>query len=525
MAVMDKKLHNNWSHLPSHKPDSDLWDRIETELDLESLTSHIGELPDYSPKSGLWKSIYFKLSLNQYLSYVSFAGIISLIAIIAFLLSNESKPSDSGKINVRNNTQSTLIQPETSAQKIKNNTSVSIPENRGAKEPDVLAEISVTNNQSLLKPDKQSPSSNNSTAINNVSTNNSPAKHNLTRKAITYPPADERKIQPSKSTQNEDLNKNIEGYTNTQKSKLSQAGADSFSKSVTVTEKTGTKQSEEEIKSQEITQKPAIEEQEEIKIETKKEDTDEAPPVRKEFKTERSRERKEFSTLGVDYTYFKYYNAENGSVETQNSFNQFGLTYKYHFANLFFQTGLNYNQFKRFSSYNSLQQLNSFKTYNYVDSVIYNQQGEIIEYITHPVIINDSTIYEHHIKAQHKYSVLSFPLLTGVYKDFGKIRLAFKAGMLCSVVIYENEGLSLPENPNIKVLKIYPTQVSVNNFRLAGVVAGEIDWNINNHWGVSAEPVLQYYFKPLYKPTDAIPVLTKEKPYSIGLKLGIFYKF
>ncbi len=522
MAVMDQKLHNDWPHLPTHKPDSDLWDRIETELDLEGLTSHLGELPEHSPKAGLWKSIYFKLSLNQYLSYVSFAGIITLIAIVAFLLSNESKPSGTGKTSTLNNTQSTLIQTKTSAKKIENNTSASIPENKNTKERDVLTEVSVTNNQSLLKPDKQSLSSNNSTVTNNKPTNNSPDKHNLASKAIADPLADKLKIQQSKSTRNEDLNKNLESYTNTIKLIPSQAETDNLSKPVTVTE---TKQSEEDIRSQKVIQKPVIEKQEEVKIEVKKEEADEAPPVRKEFKTEQNREQKGFSTLGVDYTYFKYYNAENGSVETQNSFNQFGLTYKYHFANLFFQTGVNYNQFKSFSSYNSLQQLNRFKTYNYVDSVIYNQQGEIIEYITHPVIINDSTIYEQHIKAQHKYSVLSFPLLTGVYKDFGNIRFAFKAGILCSVVVYENEELSLPENPNIKVLKTYPTQISVNNFRLAGVVAGEINWNINNHWGVSAEPVLQYYFKPLYKPTDAIPDLKKENPYSIGLKLGIFYKF
>ena len=85
---MENLSNKDWSNLPVHKPDLDLWDKIDTELDLQGVSNNLNQLPQYSPKISLWKSINLKLTYYQYINYLIFAGIGISVTILFFVFIN-----------------------------------------------------------------------------------------------------------------------------------------------------------------------------------------------------------------------------------------------------------------------------------------------------------------------------------------------------------------------------------------------------------------------------------------------------
>ena len=281
------------------------------------------------------------------------------------------------------------------------------------------------------------------------------------------------------------------------------------------------------IKKEENTTKPTI-----ISLDTNQNTIETTPnevngidPKRVNLKSTNNPVKKGLYTIGIDYTFSKIYNQDKFSYSDNNTIGQYGISMKYNYSNWIFQTGVSYSRFSDQFNYNSDQQQIQFKSYTYVDSVIYNQQGNIIQYVTHPVNIHDTVLFQQTIKASKNYSLLNIPVMLAYQYGFGKVSVSLKAGVLCTLIISEKETISLPETPNVSVLKIYSDGYSINKVNWAGILSAEVDYHINKNWGVSVEPMMQYYFKPLYNGTDINSNSTNQSPYLIGIKTGLFYKF
>jgi hypothetical protein len=124
------------------------------------------------------------------------------------------------------------------------------------------------------------------------------------------------------------------------------------------------------------------------------------------------------------------------------------------------------------------------------------------------------------------YSFLNIPVMIAYQYGNRKFTVSLKAGILCTVIISEKETMILPDKPGVSVLKIYSENSAINSINWAGLLSLEIDYHITKRWGFSVEPVIQYYFKPLYQGMDVYTGNSSDiSPYLIGLKTGLFYKF
>lgn len=497
---MENLSNKDWSNLPVHKPDVDLWDRIDTELDLQGVSGNFEQLPKYSPKISLWNSISLKLTFNQYIKYFYFAGIGIITTVLFFVFINNSN-NDNKEIksidkpdvlsinqNIKKSENYQLYKPAETGKKIYyKNTSA---KTKDIQEADQVKATPVEENISAKVTDK---TINNKTDI--------PKDVNI---AIGQTFAAKQKILKIQQSEN-----NVQIKTAANEPGIAPIISNQETKTAVSPLKSNNKN---------IAEKPD-------KIENSVSENEGIEPKKVNLKSTDQAFRKSYYTIGIDYTYNKIYNQEMFSYSDNKSINQYGLTFKYNFSNLFFQTGLNYSRFSDNFKYNSDQKLNQFKTYNYVDSVIYNPQGNIIQYITHPVTINDSVLYQQLINATKKYSLLNIPVILGYQRNFKKISVSFKAGILCSIVISEKETITLPENTDVSVSKIYSGQSSINKTNWAGILSAEIDYNFSKRWGISVEPVLQYYFNPSYNEMDLNSKSNKLSPYMIGIKTGLFFKF
>jgi len=114
---METNSHIHYTKMPLHKPNADLWDSIETELDLQPITGNIDELPVHHPEQKLWNSINTRLNFNKYAGYTfySLITITSLVLLFVFLnktsTKNESNPEQHASVNLKlkENTENTVV--------------------------------------------------------------------------------------------------------------------------------------------------------------------------------------------------------------------------------------------------------------------------------------------------------------------------------------------------------------------------------------------------------------------------------
>ncbi len=501
---MENLTNKDWSNLPAHKPDTDLWDRIDTELDLQGVSNNLDQLPQYSPKINLWNSISLKLTYYQYLNYIIFAAIGISISVFLFLFINTSDNNNSESVknkesivlnqpatNNVNNILSTSSKINTIKENIKTNTvnnenKILIPEKRIAAEKEIFTKANnrkTTDQTTNLKEIK--PLAKQVILLINEKENN--VQKEIVSNDLKF--ADE--ITVYKPNEIEPIIKNQESNN-----------AESNFKSENTT----------------IIEKPN-------NIQNNSNESDGVEPKKVSLKSIQKPDRKGISSIGIDYTVLKIYNKESFSYAYNQLINQYGINYQYNYGSWLLQTGISYSKFSDNLVSKVQFQKDNFNTFNYVDSVIYNSQGEIIQYITHPVSINDSVIYHQYISASKKYSLLNIPILAGYQWNYGKTKLSLKTGFLCTMVISEKTNMILPVSQNIKVLAIELTNTSINGIKWAGVVSAAMSYDFTKRWGLSVEPTLYYYFKPLYDNMDLYPGYGNKSPWLFGIKTGLFYRF
>ncbi|MFZ4740967.1 MAG: hypothetical protein ACOYLE_07355 [Bacteroidales bacterium] len=515
---MENYSNKDWSNLPTHKPDVDLWERIDTELDLESVSNNLDQLPEYSPKLSLWNSINLKLSFYQYLNYFYVAGVGIIAIAMFFVFTNKSN-------NTVKTQQAVKLQNEltTKLNKITKQEIVSIaPTAKVSDKNNTIANAeSKENKDDILKLTKAE-----SEKLSAKQTNNTLLPKLAIAKSIIKPIIDNQITKPvlteKKQVVNEQVTeKNNSTKVNTNAEQISANPTNNdISNNLMVTE-------QKSIKNEESTSKPTIKsiDTNQKNTETTQNEVNGIDPKRVNLKSTNNPIKKGLYSIGVDYTFSKIYNQDKFSYSDNNTIGQYGISMKYNYSNWIFQTGVNYSRFSNQFNYNSDQQQVQFKSYTYVDSIIYNQQGNIIQYVTHPVTLRDTVLFQQTLKASKNYSLLNIPVMLAYQYGFGKVSVSLKAGVLCTLIISEKETISLPETPNLTVVKIYSDGYSINKVNWAGIISAEVDYHINKNWGVSVEPMMQYYFKPLYNGMDINSKSTNQSPYLIGVKTGLFYKF
>jgi len=519
--------NKDWSNLPDHKPDVDLWDRIDTELDLEAISSQLDQLPGHSPKLGLWESINHKLFIHQYLKFFYFASIGIVVAVLFFVFMNSS---DDVNKSVKSND---LVQ------------GLSISNNKMIKDIKILSSANspvVINNKSkkaIFESQKHKQSIPDSKIgispkIPEIQTNNKIFKTNKETKADIFI-KDHIKINPTILAKKDlsEIQNAKEKNDLSEKTSKSIFLIDENHRSVKntlnpiseINNKLNFKVQEKEKENNAVKPIQFYSDSNQNAINIEKTDALGADPKRNQLKSTNRPFKNGLYTIGMDYTISKIYNQDKFSYSDIDYLHQYGITLKYNYSHWCLQTGINFSKFTNHLNYNSDQQFNQYITYNYVDSVIYNSQGAIVQYITHPVTFNDSVLFHELIKTSKKYSYLHLPLMAGYQFGYGKFSISLKAGVLCSFIISEKEIMLIPENPNIKVIKIYSEHSSLNRINWSGLLSAAIDYHINKKWGLTVEPIFQYYFKPIYQVIDLKSNSNNLSPYLIGIKTGLFYKF
>ncbi len=497
---MENLTNKDWSNLPVHKPDVDLWDRIDTELDLQGVSANLDQLPKYSPKMGLWKTISLKLAFYQYIKYLYFAAATGITASVLFFIFSNTPETNMIKKNkeevkvIQQNTEVNNIQ-QTQQQIVENSNNILNNKNNTA-----IYNTTKKENQNIIK----------------------------TRSALTK---DFTKSTASKQDILHDKSQNSSSNNiNTLSSKINKS-ENNDNKPTTVLNPVAEKTQNTQIlfinneaisaKPNEVENKVQIAENRENKID----ETLGIEPKKVNLKSTQKPHQKGFSYVGVDYTILKIYNKESFSYTYNQLIHQFGISYQYNYSNYLLQTGLSYSKFTDNQAGKVHFQLDQHTKYNYVDSVVFNSQGEIIQYITHPVVFNDSVLYQEYIPARKTYTLLNIPVLAGYQWNLSKFGFAVKSGFLCTMIITEKTSMILPVTQNIKALKTEPFQSSIKGLNWAAVVSASASYNLSKQWGINVEPIVYYYFKPMYNNMDIYPDFGNKSPWLFGLKTGIYYKF
>ncbi len=518
------ETNKNWSILPTHKPAADLWERIDTELDFESVSSNLDQLPSHSPKLSIWNSINKKLFFRQYLHYFYIAGIGISATILFFVyigfFQKDNKTSTSKEVvtelsgvkpatNEKNNKPSVSVFSIESDKKNTNSLSVTqknhaqiLPlKNIGLKEKSKL----LTDNKSLEKDNVR-----NEIRSDNIGTQ---SKQLIVTEEL--PVQNSAIIEKKVSTNVSNSSLVASPIMSVNSAALDQ---------INVANQKPIVKANEDEKNIEIPEK-SVDKIQEIN-EIQKIEVTESDNKKIQIKSTDSPLKHGLYSMGVDYTINKIYNPDKFSHSKNTSISQYGITLKYNYSRWCLQTGINFSRLKDNYTYHSDQQLNQLKTYNYVDSVIYNPQGSVIQYITHPITFNDSILFQDNVSVNKTYSFLNIPVMIAYQYGNRKFTVSLKAGILCTVIISEKETMILPDKPGVSVLKIYSENSAINSINWAGLLSLEIDYHITKRWGFSVEPVIQYYFKPLYQGMDVYTGNSSDiSPYLIGLKTGLFYKF
>ncbi len=141
------------------------------------------------------------------------------------------------------------------------------------------------------------------------------------------------------------------------------------------------------------------------------------------------------------------------------------------------------------------------------------------EFITSPEALWDTVEYRQQETTSNRYTYLRLPFYWGLQLyDVKRLSVYLKAGGIYSVLLKSHEpGLDY-QNDNatwIRVTNETPNRLTTN-FQLSAGVA--LMYRMSNTFSISAEPVYNYYFNPVYRQGQ------QKTPWSVGLRTGIIFK-
>ncbi len=200
---------------------------------------------------------------------------------------------------------------------------------------------------------------------------------------------------------------------------------------------------------------------------------------------------------------------------------EFGIVIK----DFYIQSGIGYQKVKERGIYNYYYKTNdSIGYYNKVLSFEINPLNpDEITYKTAKTTVYDSI---EHIKTHSPlfyYDYLNVPIKIGYrIKTFDKLNISIESGVIFSKLISSKTPTTNFYIPESTLLNIEDKTPLRTNFNYQWVLALKMNYKILNSVSISVAPEYTKYLNSIYKPSIGV---SSTKPYSMGIRFGIYYDF
>lgn len=191
----------------------------------------------------------------------------------------------------------------------------------------------------------------------------------------------------------------------------------------------------------------------------------------------------------------------------------------------FVETGIGYLDTKERGIYAiDLKSYDSVGYYNQVESFEVDPSNpDEIQYNTKEVIVYDSIDHYSHTTPYFKYQYIKIPLSFG-YKFYQ--RDSFTASVRAGIIFNYMVSKSIPDaqyyNPEYTVVKTINQTPERVDWNFQWQLAIRLNYKVSKAFSISAEPVFTKYLNSIY---DTDKGYTNVKPYSMGLRIGVYYGF
>ncbi|MGM0648681.1 MAG: outer membrane beta-barrel protein [Bacteroidota bacterium] len=219
------------------------------------------------------------------------------------------------------------------------------------------------------------------------------------------------------------------------------------------------------------------------------------------------------------------------ALEGRNAAYGIGLSGRYHFSEQYFiESGLGLEQSKDGWDYIvDYRKKELIGYYQDVDSVSYQivtgstgQDSVILQYHTHQQAVYDTVDGTMNDVFTQQYTYFTIPLMLGYQNSFKRFRYSVSTGLLMALTIHEKSnaldidqsGLEVVETRNEVYHRVKTHWQYVLNLGLG--------YRFHHQWYFAIEPALRVSVQDLYQNSGEI---SSKKPYSVGIRTGVFYRF
>jgi hypothetical protein len=454
-------------NMPVHKPDPDLWNRIESEMDylemVETTNMNVKEMPVHSPAERVWQAIETRLPFIPYYrrSYFRVGMVMIAIILVSFLgwiisqLIIDISPEEISP--AENTTIQPTAEPEETATIYRNVEADASQMEDGKKEDASMAEAIAVETSQLSGKD--------------ASTELIPAINKEPEAVMTedlFPLAREKPKEPA-GKKGESFKMASYRFNNTTSSTL-MADEDEY-----------------------------------------------FMPKRK----------KGHITLGA-YTMPEYMHFAEGAPDNSALSSNYGMSLKYSWSTFFIETGLGYRQFMANSLYginfSDLNLLGSVMLMEFQILQYYDEEGElVIEKIYKPTFVEvyDTSTLVVEENTTQRYSFIDVPIYFGkVLWSKNRYALAVKGGTRINIPLNNKENVPTPPPQDADIVTVEPMAVLASKFFVQFNVALENRIHFNDRGYISIDPMIGYHQQSI----EYYNGLKRQSSWSGGLRVGIHYQ-
>jgi len=233
-------------------------------------------------------------------------------------------------------------------------------------------------------------------------------------------------------------------------------------------------------------------------------------------------------TLGAytmpEYMHFAEEVPDNSALSTN-----YGLSFKYNWSTFFVETGLGYRQFAANSLYginfSDLQFLGSVLVANEYQVIqYYNDDGELVlERIYQPTFVqvyDTSSVVVEEETDQH-YSFIDIPLYLGkVLWSKNRYSLAVKAGTRLNIPLKNEIIAPVPPPQDADIVTVEPIAVLASKFFMQFNLVLENRIHFSDRGYLSFDPMIGYHQQSI----EYFNKVEKQSSWSAGLRIGIHFQ-
>lgn len=235
-------------------------------------------------------------------------------------------------------------------------------------------------------------------------------------------------------------------------------------------------------------------------------------------------------SLGLYVNADQIYNTADARDGANNGYGV-GLVGRYHMnQNYFVETGLGAYRTEDGWDYivdyranevvNTFEQVDSFSL-----EVVQGPNGPDTNIIFHTVTgyNYDSVDRVSNDISKRQYTYLTVPLMVGYNNNFKRFKYSVSTGLIMSLVVHEKQISGDFNQQNARIISVKEqiyNRISTNWHYSLNLGFG---YQFNHRWSMMLEPELRVYLNELY---ESSPVNgSQKKPYSLGMRAGLYYRF